>query len=304
MDQKTPLYRLMLDYTERMGVPSNSVRLNYDGSPIVPFLTPHHLKIEDGEIIDVVPLPRDTLTVKAPATDQSILIITKKSGVKGATESTMISLPRAFGLCRSNGNGKRASKRGCNTIHSNHTFRPCKGRKENFLEVEEKEANQICYWMPRKTPLRDLMLDYTRRIGVAFNGVAFLYQDQLLNQVDSTPDSLKIEDGDTIHVIGGDQLKANEAIQSTLITLHWFYDEKPIVVKVHDLMKDDHIFYWFGRKTPFHYLMLDYSDRNYLLYEHMGFFYSGKFMEPNETADDLEIEDGNVILAINYSQFR
>ncbi|OMO87936.1 Small ubiquitin-related modifier, SUMO [Corchorus olitorius] len=165
--------------------------------------------------------------------------------------------------------------------------------KRIFLKVRrKKEANQICYWLARKTPLRDLMLDYTQRIGVAFNSVGFLYLDHLIKQVATTPDSLKMEDGDTIHVIGGDPSKANDAIQSTLITLPWYYDEKPIVVKVHDLVKDDHIFYWIGRKTPFHYLMLDYSDRNCVLYEQMRFFYSGNYMKPNETADDLEIEDG------------
>ncbi|OMP09841.1 Small ubiquitin-related modifier, SUMO [Corchorus olitorius] len=48
MGRKTPLYELMLDYTQRIGVPFNSLRLLYDGSAINPSLTPNRLKMEDA----------------------------------------------------------------------------------------------------------------------------------------------------------------------------------------------------------------------------------------------------------------
>ncbi|OMO87942.1 Small ubiquitin-related modifier, SUMO [Corchorus olitorius] len=68
MGKKTPLYELMLDYTERICVPFNSVRLVYNGSPIDPFLTAKHLKMKDGGIIDVVPLARDTVKAATQST--------------------------------------------------------------------------------------------------------------------------------------------------------------------------------------------------------------------------------------------
>ncbi|XVF00259.1 hypothetical protein REPUB_Repub03eG0269700 [Reevesia pubescens] len=171
-----------------------------------------------------------------------------------------------------------------------------KGEKRIVLKVQgEKEADEFCYWMGRETPLRNLMIDYTERIGVAFNFVRFHIYDGSPIIPDFTPDTYQMEDGDIITVIEWDGFRVMGATQSTLITLPLVDGEKPIVLKVQWPGKDDIQFYLIGRNTPLDNLIHDYADRIFELNEHIILFYKGYKIEPMKTAGDLGLEDGDII---------
>ncbi|EOY19854.1 Uncharacterized protein TCM_045231 [Theobroma cacao] len=161
--------------------------------------------------------------------------------------------------------------------------------KRIFLKVQ---GQKDCYLIGRKTPLSELMLDYTQRIGAAYGSLRFLYDGSRIHSKE-TADDLQMKDED---IITWAKRSLRVATPSTVISLPRMYNEKPIVLGMWDSSKDDHqLFYWIGRHTPLHNLMLDYCDRNGAFYDNVRFNYFGKSIKPNETTDDLEIEDGDCI---------
>ncbi|MBA0784833.1 hypothetical protein Gotri_026635 [Gossypium trilobum] len=61
------------------------------------------------------------------------------------------------------------------------------------------EADQYCYSISQRIPLRDLMLDFIKRVGVTFNSVRFYYEDKPINPAFNAK-CLNMKDGDTIAV--------------------------------------------------------------------------------------------------------
>ncbi|MBA0788268.1 hypothetical protein Gotri_027265, partial [Gossypium trilobum] len=94
------------------------------------------------------------------------------------------------------------------------------------------------------------------------------------------------------------------ATQSTLITLPLAVaGEKPVVLKVKDFREDGALYYYLiGRNTPMKNLLHDYADRINELYEHVSFICC-RFcrIDMGKTADDLGLEDGDVIYAFLYA---
>ncbi|XVF00258.1 hypothetical protein REPUB_Repub03eG0269600 [Reevesia pubescens] len=163
------------------------------------------------------------------------------------------------------------------------------GEKRIVLKVQgEKEADEFCYWMRRDTPLHYLMLDYTQRIGVAFNFVRFIYDGSPIIPR-FTANKYRMEDGDIIDVIQWVGFRVPSATLSTLITLPRANGEKPIVLDV-----KDHL-YLIGRNTPLDNLVHDIADRICELNEHIRLFYHGRQIDRKKTADDLGLEDGDII---------
>ncbi|OMO99064.1 Small ubiquitin-related modifier, SUMO [Corchorus capsularis] len=168
--------------------------------------------------------------------------------------------------------------------------------KRIFLHVKgPRETDQFSYWITRNTPLRTLIHDYTQRIGLTFNSVRFRYCGASPVNPGSTPHDLDMKDGDSIDVIPWENFVVTGASQSSMISLPRMDEEKPILLKVIDVIKGGHVFYRIGRNTPLHYLMLDHFERIGVRYSHGRFFYDGKCIEPYQTADDLGMEDGDHI---------
>ncbi|XVE86176.1 hypothetical protein DITRI_Ditri18aG0015000 [Diplodiscus trichospermus] len=146
-----------------------------------------------------------------------------------------------------------------------------------------KKENEICYWMGRKlTHFQDLMRDYTQRIGLKLNPIF-------------TPGFLEMEDGDIIYAI---ELTEETITESTLISLSSAEEEKPILVAEQGVVGDK-LFYWMGQNTPLHYLMVNYCDRTGAFYESLRFICirDKRVINPDKTADDLKMEDEDLIYA-------
>ncbi|KAG4180759.1 hypothetical protein ERO13_A10G184900v2 [Gossypium hirsutum] len=109
------------------------------------------------------------------------------------------------------------------------------------------EADQYCYSISQSIPLRDLMLDFIKRVGVTFNSVRFYYQDEPILPTFSA-EFLEMKDGETIDVLGRRNFRPTAATLSTLITLPLVVDgEKPVVLKVEkDCTEDGALYYLIG----------------------------------------------------------
>ncbi|XVE86182.1 hypothetical protein DITRI_Ditri18aG0015700 [Diplodiscus trichospermus] len=166
-----------------------------------------------------------------------------------------------------------------------------KEEKRILLKVQGRNgADQFWYWMGRKTRFQHLMVGYTQRVGVTLNSVRFLCNGSSINP-ELTADDLNMKDGDMVDVMA-----TAAATQSTLISLSREKDENHILIDV-DYRWTSRFFYWMGRSTPLQNPMLDFCDRNPFSYENMRFFYKGKIINPDQTADDLKMQDEDLIHA-------
>ncbi|XVF24452.1 hypothetical protein REPUB_Repub13aG0129200 [Reevesia pubescens] len=91
--------------------------------------------------------------------------------------------------------------------------------------------------------------------------------------------------------------KYPSATRSTLISLSMVKEENPIVIKVQGQKQADMLCYRMGRNTPLIHLMLDYCDRTGAVFESIRFHYDDLRISPEKTADDLKMEDGDIIAA-------
>lgn len=95
--------------------------------------------------------------------------------------------------------------------------------------------------------------------------------------------------------------RRTSATQLTLISLSRMKEEDPIVIKVQENhIGGNQLCYWMGRNTSMHDLMLDYCDRTGAVYEYLRFTYDGCRVSPDNTADDLEMEDEDIIDVFSY----
>ncbi|XVF82255.1 hypothetical protein PTKIN_Ptkin16aG0030900 [Pterospermum kingtungense] len=111
-----------------------------------------------------------------------------------------------------------------------------------------------------------------------------------------------MEDGDIIDVI--EWVRYTVAPQSTFITLPRLKGEIPILIEVQaeeGVARADHYnrFYMMGRNTPLRNLLLDYCDRVSAFYECMRFRLRDSYVNPDKTADDLDLVDGDIIFSIH-----
>ncbi|MBA0813520.1 hypothetical protein Gohar_027365 [Gossypium harknessii] len=165
------------------------------------------------------------------------------------------------------------------------------------------EGDQYCYSISQSIPLRDLMLDFIKRVGVTFNSVRFYYEDKPINPAFNAK-WLNMKDGDTIVVSRRRNFRPTAATQSTLITLPLaVVGEKPVVLKVKDFSADGALYYYLiGRNTPMKNLLHDYADRINELYEQVSLTCSRLCsIDMGKTADDLGLEDGDVIYAFLFA---
>ena len=93
--------------------------------------------------------------------------------------------------------------------------------------------------------------------------------------------------------------RCTAATQSTLISLSRVKEEDLIVIKVQGQNEAGQLCYWMGRNTPMHNLMLDYCDRTGAVYECTRFRFDGSRINPDRTANDLKMEDGDIIDALS-----
>ncbi|KAG4127013.1 hypothetical protein ERO13_D10G192100v2 [Gossypium hirsutum] len=165
------------------------------------------------------------------------------------------------------------------------------------------EADQYCYSISQSIPLRDLMLDFIKRVGVTFNSVRFYYEDKPINPAFNAI-WLNMKDGDTIAVSRRRNFRPTAATQSTLITLPLaVVGEKPVVLKVKHFRADGALYYYLiGRNTPMKNLLHDYADRINELYEQVNLScFRFCSIDMGKTADDLGLEDGDVIYAFLFA---
>ncbi|GMI80342.1 hypothetical protein HRI_001703500 [Hibiscus trionum] len=96
MGRETDLYELMIDYTQRIGVPLNSVRFLFDSSPIDPTHSADSLELEDGDSIDAIQRKKlaDAEVSEIPLIslprDENEISITLAVGDHGATFDRML----------------------------------------------------------------------------------------------------------------------------------------------------------------------------------------------------------------------
>ncbi|XVF82256.1 hypothetical protein PTKIN_Ptkin16aG0031000 [Pterospermum kingtungense] len=112
----------------------------------------------------------------------------------------------------------------------------------------------------------------------------------------------KMEDGDIIDVL--EWVRYTVAPQSTFITLPRLKGEIPILIEVQaeeGVARADHYnrFYMMGRNTPLRNLLLYYCDRVSAFYECMRFRLRDSYVNPDKTADDLDLVDGDIIFSMH-----
>ena len=70
-----------------------------------------------------------------------------------------------------------------------------------YLIVKSADQDEVHFKIKRDVPLKKLIDKYCARIGVNNpNSVNFLYEDKKITP-SSTPERLKMQDGDAIHVV-------------------------------------------------------------------------------------------------------
>ncbi|GAV84291.1 Rad60-SLD domain-containing protein [Cephalotus follicularis] len=84
------------------------------------------------------------------------------------------------------------------------------------------------------------------------------------------------------------------ATKETIITFPIGKDDNSVILRVQKQKVDD-VIYRIGRKTPMRRLMLDYCVRMGFVYETVKFSFDGSRLSMTQTADDLELEDDDII---------
>ncbi|OMP09840.1 Small ubiquitin-related modifier, SUMO [Corchorus olitorius] len=88
--------------------------------------------------------------------------------------------------------------------------------------------------------------------------------------------------------------------QSTLICLPRAQGEGHIILKVQRQGAAEQLSYQIGRNTPLRDLMLDFCDRTGLVFHCTRFLHpEGSRICPLQTANDLKLEDEDIIDAMN-----
>ncbi|RGB41520.1 hypothetical protein C1646_739072 [Rhizophagus diaphanus] len=177
------------------------------------------------------------------------------------------------------------------------------------FHVKSKDDNKMFCRTERTTPFKKLKEVYCKRNRLKIHATKFLFDG--LNVMDNdTPDSLEMEEGDSIHVIfaptirnvvtNSDQLLSQfiktEAIEPTSsadpfisIMIYYDYDYK------NDSMKRKETTYIVERAKPLKKLMESHSEINGLNPATLRFLFDGCRIFNDGTPDFFEMEDDDII---------
>ncbi|GES76377.1 small ubiquitin-related modifier 1-like [Rhizophagus clarus] len=146
------------------------------------------------------------------------------------------------------------------------------------LRLRDYNNNEIVYRTKRTVPLKQLKEAYSKRNGPMIHAKKFIF-DGLNIRDDDTPDSLEMEEGDSIHVmniITSDQqfIKTEAKVESR---------------------------YRIRRNAPLGKLMQVHCERNELKSSSLSFLFDGCRIKDDYTPDFLGMEDNDIIDHITHA---
>ncbi|GBC06776.1 hypothetical protein RclHR1_07030006 [Rhizophagus clarus] len=164
------------------------------------------------------------------------------------------------------------------------------------LRLRDYNNNEIVYRTKRTVPLKQLKEAYSKRNGPMIHAKKFIF-DGLNIRDDDTPDSLEMEEGDSIHVMNiitsDQQFIKTEAVEQT--------NDSFINIKIMGGDCKVESRYRIRRNAPLGKLMQVHCERNELKSSSLSFLFDGCRIKDDYTPDFLGMEDNDIIDHITHA---
>lgn len=161
------------------------------------------------------------------------------------------------------------------------------------VKVVTRDGIEMFIGIGKTSEFSKLMADFCAAQGIVPSSVVFIYKASLLHP-EQTPESVGMEEGDAIEVIFLEDYNKNGGnIPSTSSNESSEHISLNVVGQ-----SGSEIFFKIKKKTKFKKLIDAYCQRQAVEPLSVRFLYDGVRIQPDQTPESLEMEDGDIIDAV------